>query len=1261
MTLDYLTISSNTAIGGIGNPNGVGVGGGINATNGSLLLLDSIVAENPSGSDFYASFGAITDGGDNISSDISFPFSAPGSLNNTNPELGTLGNYGGPTQTVPLLAGSPAIDAGGAGGCPATDQRGVPRPIGSACDVGAFEYSNTSYSIQGQVQSYGSTGIITVSAGIWSSVVDSQGNYVISNILAGTYAVTPSSSIPGIIFAPSNTTITVGPNAMNVNFTARPGNSVVTWTNPAPITYATALSTNQLDATANVPGSFAYTPTNGAILNTGTNTLSVIFTSTDTVDYAGVTDTVSLVVLKVPLTVTAANASRAYGQANPIFTGTIFGLTNGDNITAAYSTTATVNSPVGEYLIVPSLVAPNDRQTNYTITLVDGALTVGPLPIILTPPLSQTVGVGVTTNITFSVAVSGPGPVGYQWQFNGADLPSPNSSGSVTTVTGSGGTTGGEGVPATNALLFYPADVTMDDLGDLFIADQQDNLVRKVDTNGIITIVAGNGTFGGPSRLQELGDGGPAIDASLSPSGVALNGSGELFIADFDDLRVRKVGTNGIITTVAGGGMETGNGVPAIDAGLYPARVAVDAMGNLIIADLYRNCVRKVDANGIITTVAGGGSAGTSFGDGGAATNAVLVDPLGLAFDASGELFIADEGHNTIRKVDTNGIISTVAGNGVAAFAGDGGMATNASLNSPNGVAVDAAGNLFISDTDNNRIRKVDTNGIITTVAGTGVGGYGSDGGPALDASFDNPKGIVLDGLGDLFIADYLNSRIRKFAFQGPSLLISNVSMSNVGSYDVVVSNIYGSVTSSVATLSIGSTPVVTWSQPIPIVYGTALSSNQLNATASLPGNFAYSPTNGAILNTGTNPLSVIFTPTDTVDYSSVTDTVNLIVLPALLTVTAASTNRAFGQANPVFTGTIFGVTNGDNITAAYSAAATVNSPVGTYPIVPSLVDPNDLQTNYTVSLVSGALTVGQATPVLTWSNPAPITYGTALSINQLNAATTVSGTFAYTPTNGAILNAGTNTLSLIFTPTDTVDYSSVTDTVNLIVLPAPLTVTAASTNRMYGQANPVFTGTIIGLTNSDNITATYSTTATVNSPAGMYPIVPSLMDPNDRQTNYTVSLVDGTLTVGRATSVLTWSNPSPITYGTALTTNQLNATANVPGSFAYTPTNGSVLNAGTNLLSVIFTPSDAMDYTSASDTVSLVVSPPAPVTLQFSTLDNLLILAWPTNPPGVYLQTATDLSSPLNWVPVSGSIVIGVQNEFITNMAGGSAFFRLK
>ncbi len=182
-------------MGGAGTTAGVGVGGGINATNGTLTLIDSIVANNYGGGDFYYTFSAITDGGYNISSDFSFPFTAPGSLNNTDPKLGSSGNYGGPTPTLPLLAGSPAIDAAG-GVCPPTDQRGVPRPFGGACDIGAFEFdpgaTNLFYAIQGQIQGLQSAGGIRVSTGLYSTQTDGNGNYTLAGLMSGTYTVTPS-------------------------------------------------------------------------------------------------------------------------------------------------------------------------------------------------------------------------------------------------------------------------------------------------------------------------------------------------------------------------------------------------------------------------------------------------------------------------------------------------------------------------------------------------------------------------------------------------------------------------------------------------------------------------------------------------------------------------------------------------------------------------------------------------------------------------------------------------------------------------------------------------------------------------------------------------------------------------------------------------------------------------------------------------------------------------------------------------------------
>jgi subtilase family serine protease len=237
-------------------------------------------------------------------------------------------------------------------------------------------------------------------------------------------------------------------------------------------------------------------------------------------------------------------------------------------------------------------------------------------------------------------------------------------------------------------------------------------------------------------------------------------------------------------------------------------------------------------------------------------------------------------------------------------------------------------------------------------------------------------------------------------------------------------------------------TPTVTWNTPAAFVYGLALGAGQLNATANVPGSFRYSPAAGTVLRAGNNVLSVTFTPNNTFDYNMVTSTVTQVVTPALLNVTAANTSRAFGQPNPIFQGAITGLQNGDNITASYSCSANNTSAVGAYPIVPSLNDPSNLETNYNVSLANGTLTVTQAAPIITWANPAPITNGTALGPSQLDATANVPGNFAYNPAGGTVLNVGTNQLSTIFTPTDTNDYLSATDTVSLVVTSPPVEVT---------------------------------------------------------------------------------------------------------------------------------------------------------------------------------------------------------------------------
>ena len=323
----------------------------------------------------------------------------------------------------------------------------------------------------------------------------------------------------------------------------------------------------------------------------------------------------------------------------------------------------------------------------------------------------------------------------------------------------------GDGGAATSASINSPEGIAVDGAGNLYIADMLNNRVRKVAVNtGIITTVAGNGTEG------FSGDGGAATSASLDyPDAVAVDGAGNLYIADARNSRIRKVAAgSGIISTVAGSGAGaiSGDGGPATSATIgLPTGVAVDGAGNIYFADpWFSHAIRKVDAGtGIITTVAGNGTLGFT-GDGGAATSASLRMPNGVSVDRAGNLYIADTDNNRIRKVAVGtGIITTVAGGGTLGFPGDGGPATSASLNSPESMTVDEAGNLYIADDANNRIRKVAAGtGIITTHAGNGTAGYNGDGLGATSGEINSPQGVAADGVGDLYIADYGNNRIRK-------------------------------------------------------------------------------------------------------------------------------------------------------------------------------------------------------------------------------------------------------------------------------------------------------------------------------------------------------------------------------------------------------------------------------------------------------------------------------------------------------------------
>ncbi len=700
------------------------------------------------------------------------------------------------------------------------------------------------------------------------------------------------------------------------------------------------------------------------------------------------------------------------------------------------------------------------------------------------------------------------------------------------------------GAAASGVELNFPFGLADDSSGNIYIADSHNSMVREdVKSTGLVNFFAGDGTYG------YLGDGGPATSAELTYDyGVAKDSLGNVYIADTNNCLVRKVNTAGTISTFAGLVVSnsprcgyTGDGGSATSAELYyPYGVAVDSKNSVYIADYQEAVIRRV-TSGTITTIAGIGGIGGYSGDGGPATNALLYQPQALAVDPAGNVFIADTGNCRVREINaTTGIINTVAGTGNCSFTGDG-LAIANGIGYPQGIAVDANDNLFISDY-NERVRWVSPNGIITTIAGTGVNGYSGDGGLGTLATLYEPTGVALDSSGNVLVSDYYNSRVRSisaFAALGTStgnLAFGLTAVGSTSSPETLILSAHGPVTISNISTSANfseaddcpssmanGTTCVMYVYFVPTASGNLAGNVTVNSngyfsqvnTVNLTGLGSSMSLTGAPLsfgnqlvkttsaaksvtvkNTGTAAITMgAITLTDTTDYTLSTNTC------------PASGKTLAGGASCTIS-----VTFGPKSTGSKRGSVVIND---SDPSTPQLIGLSGTGTsNVSLSLTSITFPV-TAVGTTSANTKITLTNNTGVSITLSNPAITVTGPFSSasttTCTNSLVIAAsGTCVINANFKPTAvgfasgtlSVNDSDVTSpqsvalqgngtgikfssaTINFGTVTRGTTVSSTVTITNVGTTNVFFTGAEISGTQSADFSDNYNDGAPCNNTA---------------------------------------------------------------------------------------------------------------------------------------------------------------------------------
>ncbi|BDX38975.1 hypothetical protein CYCD_23300 [Tenuifilaceae bacterium CYCD] len=975
--------------------------------------------------------------------------------------------------------------------------------------------------------------------------------------------------------------------------------TIITWDTPAEATYGSYIGADIMNATANIAGSFSYSFSADSIFDAGANTLTVTFTP-DNSKYSAATKTVTYTVNKAELLATADDLTLQTGSIIPELTFTYSGFVNGDNVSdldlAPVATTkATSSSAAGSYNIYVLAGTDNNYNLNYqkgTLTLTTLSVPVitwvAPADIAYGTALSAThlnASTTVDGTFTYSPTVDSVLNAGNAQALNVTFVPSDgttyaSASKTVTInvgkapLTATANYTRVYGSVNPDLAISYTGLVNNDDASVLDIAPVASTTTDTLSAAGTYTITLSEGT----DNNYEI----TSVNGTLTVSPAVLSVSNLVASNKVYD------GTN--VATLSGGqfvGIISGDVVTATmpTSGTF-AQATVGTGINVAIETItlsgddavnYTLTQPTLSANITTATLTVSGLAANSKAYDGT-TNAILSGGTltGIIGDDAVTATMPTSGTFAQATVGT-GIAVTISN-----IALSGNDAGNYTLTQPSGFTADiTARTLTLSSfTADNKVYDAST-----TVTGTGF-------------SDDRVNSDELNFTYNAAFAD-------KNAGTGKTVNYTNIAISGgTGSANYTLASTSGTASADITTQQLTVSNLVASSKVYDGTTTATLSGGELSGVISGDVVTTTMPTSGtfAQANVGTgigvNFETIILSGTDAANYTLTQPELSSDITLASLAITANNIVKTKGQAY-TFAGTEFTTStmygsDAVNTVALACDGALVSADEGEYPIIASNAQGNGLD-NYSISYSAGTLTVtAKQVPVIAWNNPESITYGTALSSTQLNAAADVEGSFVYSPAQGSILNAGNSqTLTVTFTPSDGSVYAATTKSVIINVNKAVLTVTADNQTIQHGAAIPTLTFGYSGFVNNEsesvlNTKPVATTTATTESPVGEYPIIVT----GGVDENYSFTYVNGTLSItDKLIPAIIWNTPSDIVYGTALSATQLNATCNAEGTFTYAPAIGSILNAGNSqVLSVTFTPSDLSTYAEATQTTTINV-----------------------------------------------------------------------